>query len=634
MKLKPGMSALVTGGGSGIGKGLCIALAHKGLFVTIVDFSEENGRQVASLVQKEASQFHGDSKVPSAISIKCDVTDADALAAAFEKHVHMYGGLDVCINCAGFISKSLVYDDTSNGINTWRRSINVNLVAVVDGTRIATQIMRAQKKPGAVLNIGSVAGLYPMHYEPIYSGTKGGVVMFTRSLAPLKRHGIRVNVLCPEFVETNMGGQVSRVLIDALGGFLKMEDVVTGAFELIEDVSKAGACLWISKRRGMVYWPTSEEEKSYLVYSSKSKKTLTKNVFLSIQTPEFFEKIVAHTLSHNFRNATRIDRVRLRLPMKPHSALVKIIYAGVNASDVNFTSGRYFSGNAKEASAHLPFDVGFEAVGIVASVGDSVKHIKVGTAVALMTFGGYAEFTLVPAKNLLPVPRPDPEVVAMLTSGLTASISLEKSGQMTSGQVVLVTAAAGGTGQFAVQLAKLAGNKVVATCGGASKAALLASLGVDRVINYQHEKIKDVLKKEFPRGADIIYESVGGDMFDLCLNALAVHGRLIVIGMISQYQADDGWTPRNYNGLCEKILGKSQTVAGFFLIQYADLWQKHLDKLFDLYASRKLKVSLDPKKFIGVASVADAVEYLHSGKSVGKVVVCIDPAYSQTLAKL
>uniref|UniRef100_A0A0A9EB63 Alcohol dehydrogenase-like C-terminal domain-containing protein n=1 Tax=Arundo donax TaxID=35708 RepID=A0A0A9EB63_ARUDO len=64
------------------------------------------------------------------------------------------------------------------------------------------------------------------------------------------------------------------------------------------------------------------------------------------------------------------------------------------------------------------------------------------------------------------------------------------------------------------------------------------------------------------------------------------------------------------------------------------MWQDHLDKLFDLYASGKLKVSLDPKKFVGVASLADAVEYLHSGKSIGKVVVCIDPSYSRTVAKL
>ncbi|KAG8057012.1 hypothetical protein GUJ93_ZPchr0002g24337 [Zizania palustris] len=538
MELKPGMSALVTGGGSGIGKALCLAFAQKGLFVTIVDFSEQNGRETASLVQNENKKFHGDPKVPSAIFIKCDVTNAGSLSAAFRKHVDTYGGLDICINCAGIAIKTLVYDDKSDGISTWRHAVNVNLVAVVDGTRIASQIMRSGKKPGVIINIGSAAGLYPMNFDPIYSGTKAGVVMFTRSLAPLKRQGVRVNALCPEFVQTNMAEQLNHRIIDATGGYLKMEDIVNGTFELIKDESKAGACLWITKRRGMEYWPTPEEQRKYMINPPKSKRMLTQNNFPIIQTPEFYEKIVVHTLSHNFRNATRLDRVRLRLPVEPHSALVKIIYAGVNASDVNFSSGRYFSGTAKETAARLPFDAGFEAVGIVASVGDSVDHIKVGTPVALMTFGTYSEFAQVPAKHLLPVPRPDPEVVAMLTSGLTASIALEKAGQMTSGQVVLVTAAAGGTGQFAVQLAKLAGNKIVATCGGESKATLLSTLGVDRVINYRNEKIKDVLKKEFPR----------------------VHGRLVVIGMISQYQGEHGWKPQNYTGLCEKILAKSQTV--------------------------------------------------------------------------
>lgn len=251
-----------------------------------------------------------------------------------------------------------------------------------------------------------------------------------------------------------------------------------------------------------------------------------------------------------------------------------------------------------------------------------------------MTFGSYAEFMMVRSKHILPVARPDPEVVAMLTSGLTASIALEKAGQMESGKVVLVTAAAGGTGQFAVQLAKLAGNKVVATCGGEQKAKLLKDLGVDRVIDYKAEDIKTVLKNEFPKGVDIIYESVGGKMFDLCLNALAMYGRLIVIGMISQYQGEHGWKPSNYTGLCEKILAKSQTVAGFFLVQYANLWQQHLDKLVNLYSMGKLKVAVDPKQFLGLNSIADAVEYLHSGKSVGKVVVCIDPKFGQQMAKL
>ncbi|MBA0573043.1 hypothetical protein Golob_000338 [Gossypium lobatum] len=205
---------------------------------------------------------------------------------------------------------------------------------------------------------------------------------------------------------------------------------------------------------------------------------------------------------------------------------------------------------------------------------------------------------------------------------------------MESGQVVLVTAAAGGTGQFAVQLAKLAGNKVVATCGGKEKARLLKDLGVDRVIDYKTEDIKTVLKNEFPKGVDIVYESVGGDMFDLCLNALAIRGRLIVIGMISQYQGEHGWKPKNYPGLVEKLLTKSQSVAGFFLPQYSYLWKEHLARQFDLYSSGKLKVAIDPKRFLGLHSVPDAVEHLHSGRSSGKVVVCIDPTFEQQMAKL
>ncbi|XP_073010378.1 uncharacterized protein [Typha latifolia] len=633
MELKPGLSALVTGGASGIGKAISLALAQKGVFVTIVDFSEVRGKEVASLIEKENMKFHENLRFPSAIFVKCDVTNASDVVAAFEKHMETYGGLDICINNAGIVTTNLFHKDKTDGTSTWRRTVNVNFVAVIDCTRIAIQMMRFKKKPGVIINLGSASGLYPMYADPIYSGTKGGVVLFTRSLAPLKREGIRVNVLCPEFVQTELSSTVNPKLIDAVGGFMAMEDVVNGAFELIKDESKAGACLWIAQRRGMEYWPSPTEERKYLI-NSRSKGSVTHIKFPNIRLPHSFEKIVVHTLSHNFRSATKIVQIQFKFPIEPQHALVKIIYAGVNASDVNFSSGRYFSGNAKEVATRLPFDAGFEAVGIVASVGDSVRHVKVGTPVALMTFGSYSEFTMVPAKHLLPVPRPDPEVVAMLTSGLTASISLERAGHMQSGQVVLVTAAAGGTGQFAVQLAKLAGNKVVATCGGERKAALLKSLGVDRVIDYRNEKVKDVLKKEFPKGVDIVYESVGGEMFDLCLNALAVYGRLIVIGMISQYQGEHGWKPLTYTGLCEKILAKSQTVAGFFLVQYAHMWQEHLDRLFDLYASRKLKVAVDPKKFHGLASVADAVEYLHSGESLGKVVVCIDPAFSQQMAKL
>ncbi|KAL7156794.1 hypothetical protein ABFS83_02G033100 [Erythranthe nasuta] len=634
MELKPGLSALVTGGASGIGRALALALAQKGFFVTIVDFSEERGKQVASLAEKELSKFHGGLGFPPVQFIKCDVTESNELAAAFKKHVETYGGLDVCINCAGIATPIPFYKDQTDGSKSWRRAVDINFVAVIDSTRLAIRAIQEAKKAGVIINVGSAAGLYPMIADPIYSGTKGGVVLFTRAMSIYKRQGIRVNVLCPEFVETDLASKMDSKFIDMMGGFMPMEMVVKGAFELISNESKAGSCLWISNRRGMEYWPTSLEEEKYRIFPKTSIRKSADVIPVNIQIPSSFEKIVVHTLSHNFRNATSVVQVSLRLPLKPDYVLLKIIYAGVNASDVNFSSGRYFSGGSKDTASLLPFDAGFEAVGIIAAVGDSVKRLKVGTPAAIMTFGSYAEFTMVPSKHILPVARPDPEVVAMLTSGLTASIALDKAAQMDSGKTVLVTAAAGGTGQFAVQLAKFAGNKVIATCGGKDKAKLLKDLGVDRVIDYKTENIKTVLKNEFPKGVDIVYESVGGEMFNLCLNALANFGRLVVIGMISQYQGEEGWKPQNYTGLCEKILAKSQTVAGFFLVQYANLWQEHLDKLVDLHSSGKLKVSLDPKQFLGVRSVADAVDHLHSGQSVGKVVVCIDPSFSPRPAKL
>lgn len=633
MALKPGMSAIVTGGASGIGRAISLALAQKGLFVTVLDFSEERGKEVAVLIEKENARFHQNLRIPSCMFIKCDVTNAGEVADGFEKHMKTYGCLDICVNSAGIGTPVLFHHDKTDGRSTWRRTIDIDFVAVIECTRLAIQNMRSAKRPGVVINLGSASGLYPMYADPIYSGSKGGVVLFSRSLAPLKREGIRVNVLCPEFVQTDLASLMDERYINAVGGFLTMDMVVNGALELITDESKAGACLWITKRRGFEYWPSSEEENKYIVRSLKSKKSSTYVPPSDIHLPEFFEKIVVHTLSHDFRSATKVVRTQLNLAIKPHHALVKIIYAGVNASDVNYSSGRYFSGGSKEVVTSLPFDAGFEAVGLIAAVGEHV-HLRVGTPVAVMTFGCYSEFVEVPAKHILLVPRPDAEVIGMLTSGLTASLAFEKAGKLKSGEVVLVTAAAGGTGQFAVQLAKLAGNMVVATCGGENKAAFLKSLGADRVIDYKKESIKDVLKKEFPNGVDIIYESVGGEMFSLCLNALAVFGRLIVIGMVSQYQGEHGWTPGNYPGLCEKILAKSQTVAGFFLNNYIQFWNEHLNKLFDLYSSGKLKVSMDPKKFLGLASVADAVEHLHSGQSLGKVVVCVDPAFAQQTARL
>uniref|UniRef100_A0A7N0ZTZ4 Enoyl reductase (ER) domain-containing protein n=1 Tax=Kalanchoe fedtschenkoi TaxID=63787 RepID=A0A7N0ZTZ4_KALFE len=493
MKLELGLSALITGGASGIGKALSLALAEKGVFVTIIDFCHEaRGKEVAVLLESEISKFHQNLNFPPAMFIRCDVTDSCGVVAAFERHVGAYGGLDICINCAGIPTSVPFHKDETDGVKSWRRAVNVNLLAVIDCTRIAIRCIQTAKKPGVIINLGSSSGLYPMYLDPIYSASKGGVVLFTRSLAPYRHQGICINVLCPEFVRTEMAAKVGDKLIELWGGYVSMDMVVKGAFELITDESKAGSCLWITNRRGFEYWPSASEKEKYSISTSPPGKRSSTKTKWRFQITRSFEKVVVNTLSHNFRDATSIVQSPLSLPIKSNHVLLKIIYAGVNASDVNFSSGRNFGGKDQDLGSCLPFDAGFEAVGIIAATGNSVKNLEVGTPAAVMTFGSYAEFTLVHYKHILRVARPDPEVVALLTSGLTASIALKEAGRMESGKVVLVTAAAGGTGQFAVQLAKIAGNKVIATCGGKEKAMILKELGVDRVIDYKAEDMKSV----------------------------------------------------------------------------------------------------------------------------------------------
>ncbi|KAJ8572359.1 hypothetical protein K7X08_008870 [Anisodus acutangulus] len=130
MELKPGLSALVTGGASGVGKALSLALAQKGVFVTIV------GKEVATLAEKKCAKFHSGLEFPVVMFIRCDVTDVGELKAAFEKHFVTYGGLDICINSAGIGDIIPFRNDRTDGSKSWRHTVNVNLVGVIDSTHL------------------------------------------------------------------------------------------------------------------------------------------------------------------------------------------------------------------------------------------------------------------------------------------------------------------------------------------------------------------------------------------------------------------------------------------------------------------------------------------------------------------
>ncbi len=158
---------------------------------------------------------------------------------------------------------------------------------------------------------------------------------------------------------------------------------------------------------------------------------------------------------------------------------------------------------------------------------------------------------------------------------------------------------------------------------------MLKDMGCDRVINYKKEDFKTVMKKEYPRGVDIIFESVGGKFFEICLKSLAVRGRLIVIGTISSYTGADGMAGDNVNTL--KLLGTSRTVAGFFMPDYKEFSASHMANMVKLMKDGKLKVLIDNGGLSGIDQVADAVAYLHSGKNKGKVVVTLVNANSSKI---
>jgi len=339
-----------------------------------------------------------------------------------------------------------------------------------------------------------------------------------------------------------------------------------------------------------------------------------------------FRRIVCHTLSTNFRASTKIVEERLPDTLRDSYVVVENRFLGINASDINFTNGRY------DPSAKPPFPCGFESVGEVAAVGSKVKKFRVGDAVACASvYGAFSELLIVHEKGLVRVPAVSASVLPMLVCGQTASVALSEVGDMASGETVLVTAAAGGTGQFAVQLAKLAGNRVIGTCSSEEKAEHLRSLGCDRVINYRTEDVFRVLREEYPKGVDLVFESVGGSLFKAALDNLAPKGRLLVIGAVSGYQDDTAWKQNKKDGggggmpLQTKLLAKSASVRGFFLNLHNDKLPVHAKKLATLLEAGLLDPGVDPTPFEGLAAVADALDALYARKNIGKLVVSLPP---------
>jgi NADPH-dependent curcumin reductase CurA len=328
-----------------------------------------------------------------------------------------------------------------------------------------------------------------------------------------------------------------------------------------------------------------------------------------------YKKLIAKQFSTNFRSAIAIEELPIPSP-NVDEVLIRNKFAGINAGfDTLLCQGKVPYTNLTP-----PFDLGVEAVGEVVAIGQDVHTLQVGDAVAtILRGGGYREYQTISANLATKIRSAIPEILTLMPTGISALVALEKVGEMKSGEVVLVTAAAGGTGHIAVQLAKLAGNHVIGVCGSEAKAALLQKLGCDRIINYRHETLDTVLQHEYPNGIHLVFDCIGRKVFDTCVDHLAIRGRLVVIGFISEYTSDFECVtqPRIY----QKLFWKAASVRGFLMPHFSEYAAEGRDRLLNLFYTDKLKVAVDPTMFQGIESIPDAVEYLLSGKNCGKVVV-------------
>ncbi|MCC6587961.1 MAG: quinone oxidoreductase [Bryobacterales bacterium] len=213
----------------------------------------------------------------------------------------------------------------------------------------------------------------------------------------------------------------------------------------------------------------------------------------------------------------------------PGQALVKLHNSGVNFIDIYFRTGLY--------KADPPFSIGMEGAGVVEAVGDGVTEVAKGDRVAYaMARGSYAEFAVVPAWQLVKIPAgvDFPTAAAAMLQGMTAHYLTHSTWPLRMGETCLVHAAAGGTGQLIVQMAKMLGAHVIGTCGTAIKAETARQAGADDVIVYTEQDFAAEVKRiTNGKGVDVVYDSVGASTFEKSLDSLRPRGLMVSFGNAS-----------------------------------------------------------------------------------------------------
>lgn len=356
------------------------------------------------------------------------------------------------------------------------------------------------------------------------------------------------------------------------------------------------------------------------------------------EVPSSFRRMVADRSGESVRAVATIQEIATPEPGEGE-VVVRVMTAGINGGCETFRARgeRAFAGLKNVAN----YKLGSEGAGVVLRCGAGTQ-LQPGDAVAFVG-NAFSEVDIVKesschcfGKASNQTSKSYREAAALRISGLTALVALELTGEIQQGQTVLITAAAGGTGHFGVQISKLNGARVIATCGSEEKANVLRDLGADRVVVHSQEDLSKVLDVEFPEGLDLVYEGVGGQMHTTALAHLKPGGCQLQVGYISHYPNAAGEDAHTDQGetLAEAFWsGKTWKLPDSKTV-FFNVWEgmkritlsdspvgRPLDRLFSLWLAGDVKALVDQTEFAGLESAPDAVEYMMSGKSVGKVVL-------------
>ena len=292
--------------------------------------------------------------------------------------------------------------------------------------------------------------------------------------------------------------------------------------------------------------------------------------------------------------------------------LVEVKATALNFPDVLMIAGKY------QSQPPFPFSPGGEIAGTVLRAGPGVAEFAPGDRVfGVVGHGGFAERVAVAARNLQPMPESMSFVEAsgISTTYGTSYYALKQRAALQPGETLLVLGAAGGVGIAAVQLGKVLGARVIAAASSEQKLATAKDSGADELIDYSDGQLKDKVKAlTGGKGADVIYDPVGGALFDQCLRSINWYGRILVIGFAA---GDIPKAPINL------ILLKSCQVVGVFYGAWsARAWDENAVNFRDIlafYEAGKIKPVVG--RIHPLENYAEALNDLAQRRAIGKIVV-------------